>query len=82
MNAFPTEARFERLGTVEVRSGATNVEAKDLENLLPEMKEAACHLGADALVVVGRTSAQYWKLWAQERGKAEGVAIKVLDNTM
>lgn len=78
MNKFPSDAEYQRLGTVEAMVAGSKLEESDLESLLPEMKEAACHLGANALVVAARVNAQYWRLWASEQGRAEGVAIKVL----
>lgn len=77
LRAFPNDRKYEELATVQAKAGSTIFHSQDAEDLLSDMKARACELGADALVVVGGSDSNYWKLWANVRAKAEGVAIKL-----
>jgi hypothetical protein len=67
---------FIEIARVSARSGQTIFEGKGLDSMLPDMKKAACKLGADGLILNNVQEGGYNFVGPADRGSASGVAIK------
>ena len=79
LTEMPTkkEVKYEELGIVTGVSGQHWAANKTLDAMLPPMKDRACELGADALVLKNVEEGGFAYIQATQ-GKASGVAIKFL----
>jgi hypothetical protein len=80
ISTFPKDSKYDELGIVHGKSGGSIFHGQGLDSLLPDMKEEACKLGADALVLKGSSESSYLEIYSGKRGEAEAVAIKILDH--
>ncbi len=75
MTTPPADRKHQELAMIDIASGQTMFDGKDLESMLPSIKEQACELGADA-IVLRNVEAGGAPIFQATQGKASAVAIK------
>jgi hypothetical protein len=74
LSQAPSDRKFEEIGILNTLA----VEAfygKDLDSMLPSIKEAACRLGADAVLI---KNVEPGSVYSEGAGKVYSVAIKYI----
>ena len=77
VNTFPAPDTYTEIGVIHGKSGGSAFHGQKLQDILPDMKAAACELGADALVLKSSSESSYFQMWGGKVGEAEAVAIKM-----
>jgi len=77
----PADKKFEELCLISARGGQSIFEGKDVDSLLPGMKEKACQAGADAIILKNSKAGGYNFNAPADRAEATAVAIKFVANS-
>lgn len=78
VSTFPAPNTYAEIGIIHGKAGGSAFHGQKLEDMLPDMKAAACELGADALVRKSSSESSYFQMFSGKVGEAEAVAIKML----
>lgn len=72
----PADKKYEELAIIDIATGQTVFDGKDLQAMMPDIKAAACKVGADG-VIVRNVEAGGTPWFHETQGKASAVAIKL-----
>ena len=75
---MPQGLKYEELALLSARSGGNIFQSDSVEAILPNLKEQACALGADAIVMKDAKEGGMNWVGPKTRAEASATAIKIL----
>lgn len=78
MTVPPANKKFDEFAIISVEGGQTIFEDSDLQAMLPDLKQAGCELGADAILLKAVNEGGPRLFGPKDPGQATAVALKYI----